>query len=224
MACGRGFRAPLRATSTAKSAPHSFALPTHRSYSSLLMKRPIISCSPDVMGGTPVFAGTRVPVQTVLEYLEAGPSIGICRSSRTSQAFPIAIFVLRARTNRLADLRPLVPASLPLSPPRSLGRAIHRRLRKPARTPTEAQGRSPSSNLPSQAKIIDLDMQNACKDTAEKFAALDLNWWTCIPEEVIGPDLQEMRNIHLRLKPTPWIVSDWGRGGPVKSCQRGYER
>jgi hypothetical protein len=25
-------------------------------------------------------------------------------------------------------------------------------------------------------------MQNACKDAAEKFAALDLNWWTCIPE------------------------------------------
>ena len=67
-------------------------------------------------------------------------------------------------------------------------------------------------HLPSQAKIIDLDMQNACKDAAEKFAALDLNWWTCIPEEVIGPDLQEMRNIHERLKPAPWIASDWGRG------------
>ena len=66
-------------------------------------------------------------------------------------------------------------------------------------------------HLPSQAKIIDLDMQNACKDAAEKFAALDLNWWTCLPEEVLGPDLQEMRNIHLRLKPTPWIASD-GRG------------
>jgi uncharacterized protein (DUF433 family) len=39
------------------------------------MKRPTISCSPDVMGGTPVFAGTRVPVQTVLDYLEAGESI-----------------------------------------------------------------------------------------------------------------------------------------------------
>ena len=50
------------------------------------------------------------------------------------------------------------------------------------------------------------------EDAAEKFAALDLSWWTCIPEEVIGPDLQEMRNIHLRLKPTPWIASDWGKG------------
>ena len=27
------------------------------------------------MGGTPVFAGTRVPVRTLLDYLEAGDSI-----------------------------------------------------------------------------------------------------------------------------------------------------
>lgn len=39
------------------------------------MEQPVISCSPDVMGGTPVFAGTRVPVQTLLDYLEAGESI-----------------------------------------------------------------------------------------------------------------------------------------------------
>jgi uncharacterized protein (DUF433 family) len=39
------------------------------------MKRPIISRSPDVMGGAAVFYGTRVPVQTLLDYLEAGESI-----------------------------------------------------------------------------------------------------------------------------------------------------
>jgi len=39
------------------------------------MIKSAISCSPDVMGGTPVFAGTRVPVQTLLDYLEAGDSI-----------------------------------------------------------------------------------------------------------------------------------------------------
>ena len=27
------------------------------------------------MGGTPVFAGTRVPVETLMDYLEAGDSI-----------------------------------------------------------------------------------------------------------------------------------------------------
>lgn len=35
----------------------------------------IISSSPDIMGGTPVFRGTRVPVQTLLDYLEAGETI-----------------------------------------------------------------------------------------------------------------------------------------------------
>ena len=39
------------------------------------METSVISRSPDVMGGTPVFAGTRVPVQTLLDYLEAGESI-----------------------------------------------------------------------------------------------------------------------------------------------------
>ena len=39
------------------------------------MKPHIISSSSDVMGGTPVFYGTRVPVQTLLDYLEAGESI-----------------------------------------------------------------------------------------------------------------------------------------------------
>jgi uncharacterized protein (DUF433 family) len=35
----------------------------------------IVSRNPDVMGGTPVFAGTRVPVQTLFDYLEAGDTI-----------------------------------------------------------------------------------------------------------------------------------------------------
>ncbi len=39
------------------------------------MKKLVVTCSPDVMGGTPVFAGTRVPVQTLLDYIEAGDSI-----------------------------------------------------------------------------------------------------------------------------------------------------
>ena len=41
----------------------------------IALREYIISTSPDVMGGTPVFAGTRVPVQTLIEYVEAGDSI-----------------------------------------------------------------------------------------------------------------------------------------------------
>jgi len=32
----------------------------------------IVQRSSKVMGGTPVFAGTRVPIQTLLDYIEAG--------------------------------------------------------------------------------------------------------------------------------------------------------
>ena len=39
------------------------------------MKQPVVSCDPEIMGGAPVFAGTRVPVQTLLDYLEAGETI-----------------------------------------------------------------------------------------------------------------------------------------------------
>jgi uncharacterized protein (DUF433 family) len=39
------------------------------------MKQPIISRSLEIMGGSAVFHGTRVPVQTLLDYLEAGESI-----------------------------------------------------------------------------------------------------------------------------------------------------
>jgi len=39
------------------------------------MKEPVVSRNADVLGGTPVFPGTRVPVETLLDYLEAGESI-----------------------------------------------------------------------------------------------------------------------------------------------------
>jgi len=39
------------------------------------MKQPIVSRSANIMGGTPVFHGTRVPVQTLIDCLEAGDSI-----------------------------------------------------------------------------------------------------------------------------------------------------
>ena len=37
-----------------------------------LAEEQLIQRSDDILGGAPVFAGTRVPVQTLLDYLEAG--------------------------------------------------------------------------------------------------------------------------------------------------------
>ena len=39
------------------------------------MNQAVICRDPEVMGGTPVFCGTRIPVQTLLDDLEAGETI-----------------------------------------------------------------------------------------------------------------------------------------------------
>ncbi len=41
----------------------------------ILVPDPLITTSPDRLSGTPVFAGTRVPVQTLVDYLEASDSL-----------------------------------------------------------------------------------------------------------------------------------------------------
>ena len=35
----------------------------------------IVHCDPEIMGGTPVFVGTRVPLQNLIDYLEGGESV-----------------------------------------------------------------------------------------------------------------------------------------------------
>ncbi|BAY31581.1 hypothetical protein NIES2107_34420 [Nostoc carneum NIES-2107] len=36
------------------------------------MESQLIQTSPEILSGTPVFYGTRVPIQTLIDYLEAG--------------------------------------------------------------------------------------------------------------------------------------------------------
>jgi uncharacterized protein (DUF433 family) len=35
----------------------------------------VVHADPEIMGGTPVFVGTRVPLQNLIDYLEGGESI-----------------------------------------------------------------------------------------------------------------------------------------------------
>jgi uncharacterized protein (DUF433 family) len=35
----------------------------------------VVQISPDILGGTPVFRGTRVPVSTLFDYLAAGDTV-----------------------------------------------------------------------------------------------------------------------------------------------------
>ena len=38
-------------------------------------RKPVVHSDPEIMGGTPVFAGTRVPFQTLLDYIEGGETL-----------------------------------------------------------------------------------------------------------------------------------------------------
>jgi uncharacterized protein (DUF433 family) len=67
------------------------------------MAHPVVSRNPEVMGGTPVFRGTRVPVQTLIEYLEAGETIDEFLEGFPSVTREQAIAFLDAAKDKLVE-------------------------------------------------------------------------------------------------------------------------
>ena len=65
-----------------------------------------ISRSPDVLGGTPVFSGTRVPVQTLLDYLEGGESIDDFLEGFPSVTRDQIVSFLELAKDRLIEVTP----------------------------------------------------------------------------------------------------------------------
>jgi uncharacterized protein (DUF433 family) len=70
------------------------------------LKQSVVS-DPDILGGTPVFEGTRVPVQNLIECLEAGDSIDLFLYDFPSVKRNQVIAVLEAAKQ---DLLEAVPA------------------------------------------------------------------------------------------------------------------
>ena len=63
-----------------------------------------LQCSPEVMSGTPVFKGTRVPIQTLIDHLEAGDSLDVFLSDFPSVTREQAVSVIElAKDALLAD-------------------------------------------------------------------------------------------------------------------------
>jgi len=54
-----------------------------------------ISIDPELMSGTPVFAGTRVPVQTLFDYIEGGDDLAEFLDDYPSVSCQAAIAVLQ---------------------------------------------------------------------------------------------------------------------------------
>ena len=58
------------------------------------MRNKAICRNPDILGGTPVFSGTRVPVRILIEHLEAGDRIDDFLDSYSTVSREQAIAVL----------------------------------------------------------------------------------------------------------------------------------
>jgi uncharacterized protein (DUF433 family) len=58
-------------------------------------QQPIVELDPEILGGTPVFAGTRVPIQALVDYLEAGEPLSEFLEDYPSVRHDQAVAVLR---------------------------------------------------------------------------------------------------------------------------------
>ena len=67
----------------------------------------VIQRDPEILGGTPVFAGTRVPVRNLIDYLESGETLDAFLDSFPSVSREQAIAVLElARETLTARANP----------------------------------------------------------------------------------------------------------------------
>ena len=69
--------------------------------------RLIVTIDPQILGGTPVFTGTRVPVKNLFDYLEAGDSLEVFLDAFPSVTREQAVAALEmAREALVADAHP----------------------------------------------------------------------------------------------------------------------
>jgi uncharacterized protein (DUF433 family) len=59
------------------------------------MNSPLIVVDPDIHSGTPVFVGTRVPIKTLFDHLEAGDPLEVFLDDFPSVSKELAIAVLQ---------------------------------------------------------------------------------------------------------------------------------
>jgi uncharacterized protein (DUF433 family) len=70
-------------------------------------KVPVVHSDPKIMSGTPVFVGTRVPVQSLFDYLEGGDTLDeFLRQFPTVKREQAVAALEQARDSVLASARP----------------------------------------------------------------------------------------------------------------------
>jgi uncharacterized protein (DUF433 family) len=66
----------------------------------------VVRSDPDVLGGTAVFVGTRVPVQALIDYIEGGHSLNAFLDDFPTVSRELAVAALeQAKAHLIADAR-----------------------------------------------------------------------------------------------------------------------
>ncbi len=68
----------------------------------MAIPEPLVTIHPDMLGGTPVFTGTRVPVHILFEYLEAGDALAEFLAQYPTVTRDHAIAVLKRARDAVA--------------------------------------------------------------------------------------------------------------------------
>lgn len=78
----------------------------------------VVHSDPEILGGTPVFCGTRVPFKNLIDYLEAGDSLAVFLNAFPSVSREQAIAALGQAGELLVNLalNPGRPRTLPSAP------------------------------------------------------------------------------------------------------------
>jgi len=71
-----------------------------------MTKTSVVRSDPEILGGTPVFVGTRVPVQALIDYIEAGHSLQEFLDDFPTVTRELAVAALeQAKAHLIADAR-----------------------------------------------------------------------------------------------------------------------
>jgi uncharacterized protein (DUF433 family) len=71
-----------------------------------MTKASVVRSDPEILGGTPVFVGTRVPVQALIDYIEAGHSLQEFLDDFPTVTRQLAVAALeQAKDHLIADSR-----------------------------------------------------------------------------------------------------------------------
>lgn len=77
----------------------------------MLAENEVVHTDPEILGGEPVFVGTRVPLKNLFDYLEAGDPLGTFLDAFPDVTQEQAVAALELAREAMAAISPVCPAT-----------------------------------------------------------------------------------------------------------------